>query len=564
MRILFDLNTPGHLRFFDSTIDELGRRGHEVVLSFTNLHLYEGALESLADFEHPPRNLGLAPRRTDEVAALARGVRAAVDYVRYLDPTFAHAEFLRNRARERAVRYGPFSRPFASLRRLRPWQVALLVRGLMALERAIPSSAEVEGFIRSADPDLVLVSPLLIGGSPQTDYVKSAQALGIPTGVCVASWDNLTNKGHMRILPDRVVVWNHAQRDEAVELHGVPEDRIDVTGAQPFDRWFGREPSTAREAFCAKVGLPADRLFVLFCASRSNIGEGVEQAFVARWVESIRARHGDRVAVLVRPHPERPGHWEGLFEDDPAAVVWPTAVHNVVAEDTREGFFDSLYHSAAIVGTNTSAMIEAAIIGRPVLTVRAPEFEQSQAGTLHFQYLRPEHGGFVRESWSIEEHLDQLSDAIEDPSRVREMNARFVRRFIRPQGLDRPSTPILAEAIERAGRTTVTRPAPSVLRTAAGLGLLAVARVGGAQSRRRKPASAKRTARLAGRPFRRLAKLTPRHRRVSAGSRLVAERIEDAGRRRSERLRRAKAERVAAHREVTDRGSRLLDRPLSR
>jgi len=44
----------------------------------------------------------------------------------------------------------------------------------------------------------------------------------------------------------------------------------------------------------------------------------------------------------------------------------------------------------------------------------------------------------------------------------------------------------------------------------------------------------------------------------------VAERIEDAGRRRSERLRRAKAERVAAHREVTDRGSRLLDRPLSR
>ena len=559
MRILFDLNTPAHLRFFDSTIDELGRRGHEVVLSFTNMHLYEGALESLADLDHPPRNLGLSPRRTDEVAALARGVRAATDYVRYLDPTFAEADFLRNRARERALRYGAFSRPFASLRVLRPRQVDLLLRALMAVERAIPSSAEVEGFIRSVDPDLVLVSPLLIGGSPQTDFVKSARALGIPTGVCVASWDNLTNKGHMRIVPDRVVVWNHDQRREAVELHDVPEERIDVTGAQPFDRWFGREPSTTREAFCAKVGLRADRPFALFCASRSNIGEGVEQAFVARWREAIRARHGEDVGVLVRPHPERPGHWEGLFEDDPAATVWPTAVRNVVAEDTREGFFDSLYHSAAIVGTNTSAMIEAAIVGRPVLTVREPEFEQSQSGTLHFQYLRPEHGGFVREAWGIEQHVDQLSKSIDDPGRFREANARFVARFIRPHGLERPCTPILADAIERLGASPALRPAPSARRAVAGLALRGLARAVGARVRRRKPAAARRAARLAGHPFRRLAKLTRRHRRLSAGSRLVAEGIEDLGRRRSERLRRAKVERAAELEEAAERGSRLLD-----
>jgi len=128
----------------------------------------------------------------------------------------------------------------------------------MAVERAIPSSAEVETLIRSVDPDVVVVSPFLIGGSPQTDTVKSAQALGVPAMVCVANWDNLTNKGHMRVMPDRVVVWNEDQRREAVELHDVPEDRIDVTGAQPFDRWFGLGRRSSERLRRAKVERVAD------------------------------------------------------------------------------------------------------------------------------------------------------------------------------------------------------------------------------------------------------------------------------------------------------------------
>ena len=35
--------------------------------------------------------------------------------------------------------------------------------------------------------------------------------------------------------------------------------------------------------------------------------------------------------------------------------------------------FDTAYHSAALVGLNTSAELEAGIVGRPVLTILAPE-----------------------------------------------------------------------------------------------------------------------------------------------------------------------------------------------
>ena len=559
MRVLFNLNTPVHLRYFDSTIAELIGRGHEVLLTFTSPHEYAESLDNLAGFDPPPVNLGEAPKRRDDFTQPARQVRAALDYVRYLDPRFARAEFLRTRAGARTV-HGALFRPLTARRRLRRWQVNLLMRCLIAAERAIPSSAEIEGFIRSARPDVVLVSPLLNAASYQTDYVKSAMALGIPTGVCVASWDNLTNKGHIKAVPDRVMVWNEAQLREAVELHGVAASKVTVTGAQPFDRWFDREPSTSRQEFCAKVGLPPDRPFVLFCGSRSNIGPGVEPAFVRRWVGALRSGGTglEDIGVLVRPHPERSGGWEhDPLEDCPGAVVWPRRVLNAIAPDVRTGFFDSLYHCAAVVGVNTSAMIEAAIIGRPVLTVRAPEFVESQAGTLHFDHLRPEHGGFVGETADVDEHAAQLAEAIADPRPWQEANRRFVGRFVRPLGLDRPCTPVLADAIERLGREIL----PARSSTARGpelvLGLLVrrlVGRRAGAEGWVTR-ARAKRMSAV----LRRLAKRTRRHRRVSVVSRRLAQGVESAGRRSQLARRETKEERREEHSRVIDYGARLLD-----
>ncbi len=356
------------------------------------------------------------------------------------------------------------------------------------------------------------------------------------------------------------MVWNEAQLREAVELHGVAASKVTVTGAQPFDRWFDRGPSTSREEFCAKVGLPPDRPFVLFCGSRSNIGPGVEPAFVRRWIGAVRSEGTglEDAGVLVRPHPERSGGWEDdPLEDCPGAVVWPRRVLNAIAPDVRAGFFDSLYHCAAVVGVNTSAMIEAAIIGRPVLTVRAPEFVESQAGTLHFDHLRPEHGGFVGETAGLGDHVLQLARAIADPGPWREANRRFVGRFVRPLGLERPCTPVLADAIERLGREEAGPRRAGARGVELVLGLL-VRRLAG----RRAGAEAlvtKARARRASSVLRRLAKRTRRHRRVSVVSRRLAQGVESAGRRSQLARRETKEERREEHSRVIDYGARLLD-----
>jgi len=109
--------------------------------------------------------------------------------------------------------------------------------------------------------------------------------------------------------------------------------------------------------------------------------------------------------------------------------------------------FDTVFHGAAVVGLNTSAQLEAGILGRPVLTILAPEFEEGQQGTLHFSYLLKEHGGFVDVAPDFDTHRRQLVAAVSgdyDPRAIRV----FIEQFLRPRGIDRPATPFMVEAIE--------------------------------------------------------------------------------------------------------------------
>ena len=50
---------------------------------------------------------------------------------------------------------------------------------------------------------------------------------------------------------------------------------------------------------------------------------------------------------------------------------------NPIDPESRDDYFDSVYHAAAVVGLNTSALIELAIVDRPVYTVLLPEFHDN-------------------------------------------------------------------------------------------------------------------------------------------------------------------------------------------
>jgi len=449
MKVLFFARHATYFRNFEAVVRSLADRGHHVHLAVERADAVGGAalVEQLAA-GHPTVTHGAAPpRERNESTVLSGKLRLAMDVLRYLAPEYDGAIRLRERAAARA----PF---FAarwtagSLVRIGPVR-RLLAAALRRAERAIPGSATIEAYLRDQRPDLLVVTPLIgVVGSPQPDYIRAAKVLGVPTALAVWSWDHLTSKALIRDTPDRVFVWNEIQKDEAVRLHGVPPPAVVVTGAQCFDQWFDRTPSRTREVFCSTVGLPADRPYVLYVGSALFGGSPSEAAFVLRWIETLRQSPDPAVrsaGILVRPHPQRMHEWDGLETSSLAdVVVWGG---NPVTDQARADYFDSLAHSAAVVGLNTSAFIEAGIARRPVLAIVPDEFSDNQDGTLHFHYLTDVAGGLLQTSRTLEEHEAQLRAALGQPETA-DRHAAFLRVFVRPHGVDRPATPIFVAALE--------------------------------------------------------------------------------------------------------------------
>ena len=452
MKILFFMRSTVYVRNFESTLRLLAERGHDVHVIADPHHLPDSsALIERLCADYPQIHYRPAPATPFYAEAfLGVELRRALDYLRYLEPEFADAPKLRHRAERNAP-------PFALTMLRRPLTASrigrhVIRRVLQCCDRAVSCDPAVVRFISEYRPNLVLVTPLVEPGSPQAEYIRSARSLGVPTGLCVYSWDNLTNKGLIHDPLDLVTVWNETMKAEAIALHNVPESRVVVTGAAPYDHWFGWHARWAREAFCARVGLRADRPFLLYLCSSKFIAPD-ERGFVRRWAVELRSASATLrdAGILVRPHPQNSDQWatEGV-DDLEGVVVWPRAGANPVDEDSRADYYDSIHHSAAVVGVNTSALIESAIVGRGVYTVLAPEFRDVQEGTLHFHHLRRVNGGILHEAQSFGEHVCQLAAAVEgrheDELRCRE----FVERFVRPQGMHVPSAPRLVAAIEAA------------------------------------------------------------------------------------------------------------------
>jgi hypothetical protein len=461
VKILFVMRHPAAVRSLTSVLRMLDERGHRVHLAFGGLKPEaHKVLQRLADESRGLTFGGLPGRRspgwkpgTIGWSSLARRLRVDSDYLRYLEPSYADAPALRARAEGNAH---PLMRRAARVARVGgPGAARALRSALEGVERCLEPPPHVVRFLTDFQPDVVLVTHLA-RDSVQADYVRAAKRLGLHSAYPVFSWDNLTNKGLVHEVPELVLVWNEIQATEAVELQGIPRAQVRVAGAWSYDHWFEWTPSRSREDFCLEVGLRADRPIVLYVCSSGFVARD-EVSFVRRWLAALRAYGGalGEAGVIVRPHPRNASQWARVSLDDRQATVWPQLGEEPLELASRRNYFDSIHHAAAVVGINTSAQIESAIVGRPVHTVLAEEFRDTQQGTLHFRYLKADEFGHLHVGGTMEEHLDQLDQSLR--GRVDDgRNERFLRTFVRPFGLEVGATPLYVEAIEELS----ARPAP--------------------------------------------------------------------------------------------------------
>jgi hypothetical protein len=459
VRFLFALRDRTLMRVFERPIRDLCEGGDEVQILLESGRKLTGSTDPLeADLAGVTVRSGVEPNEGAKVE-LGAALRVWLDYLRYFEPELARG----TKYRERAGRPLP-----PAVRADTEWAASespelrrALAAGLRAVERSLPVAPEVMELLERGRPDALLVSPLLKRTSPQVSYVRAARRLGIPSALCVASWDNLTTTGLIHEIPDRVMVWNEAQREEAIRLHNVPAERVVATGAPRFDAWFEHGPSTSREEYCGQLGLPADSPHILYVGSHKFTAPD-EAEWVSRWIAGLRASGRPElrdVPVVVRPHPGGSLHRgeKGMrrLASKPRVVVHPHDGAIVVDEASLSDYYDSIHHAAAVVGINTSAMIEAAVVGRGVHVLLAKRYRETQEDSPHFDHLRTVAGGWIVATNSREEHAEGLARALrgEDGDEVAERARSFLASFIRPHGLERPATPIMVGSVRELAGT---------------------------------------------------------------------------------------------------------------
>ena len=220
----------GSFRMYEPVVREMAARGHHVHLALGRAEAlgWKTALETLL-VDCPTITWGwMSPPASAFWSEVAKTIRLWADYLRYFQPEYDSTPKLKSRAEERVPpRLVSLSkRPVFR----KPQNRQRLLTLLRVVERALPPAPEIEGQLRDVRPDVVLITPLVYLGSSQFEILRASLALGLRTAFYVGSWDHLSSKALIRDMPHRVLVWNETQKQEAVLLHGVPADRVVVTG----------------------------------------------------------------------------------------------------------------------------------------------------------------------------------------------------------------------------------------------------------------------------------------------------------------------------------------------
>ena len=289
-------------------------------------------------------------------------------------------------------------------------------------------------------PDLVLLAHLF--EEPEIHILREAKRRKIKSIGFVNSWDKVTARCIMRLLPDRAIVFNELVKQQMVSYNEMREENITVTGIPQYD--FYHEPvNTSRETFCKRAGIdPRDRIIVYApFGSTFSASDWDTIDFLHTCVKE--KLFGPRISLLVRFQPndfvdehelrERPD----LHYDYPGKRFTSTrGVDWDMTDADIQHLKDTLHYMDVLICYASSLSVDAVVFDKPVINISF-EFKKPPSplksptifyGTAH--YTEALRSGGIRLVHSERELVEWVGRYLKDPSVDREGRARLAKEQI--------------------------------------------------------------------------------------------------------------------------------------
>lgn len=216
----------------------------------------------------------------------------------------------------------------------------------------------------------------------EVPLIYAAKRFGVPQMGVDLGWDNLSSKYHTVLPVDHLAVWNETMRDEAVRYHRFHPERVQVTGALPFDTYFGAGAIPTRRELCESVGADPGRPLITLATTPAGVYPTTER-IVETLAEAIgRGALGSRAAqLLVRVHPRDHAERYMRFHDGRHVFVEKPfkrlercpGLSDLDAftpgADGRRRLAATLAHSDVVVNFASTTTVEAALFNTPVVNI---------------------------------------------------------------------------------------------------------------------------------------------------------------------------------------------------
>ena len=261
-------------------------------------------------------------------------------------------------------------------------------------------------------------------------FLNAARRLNIPDVGYVASWDHTVGKGIVSPHVNRYVVQNEVMRDDLVRYHGVPSQRVIVTGWPQTDVFRSPRPRVQFERIIRELGLDPAHPVVLV-AGNTPTNAPYEHRFVERLVAWLRS--GDRrgVQLLFRPHP-RDRDWETRFAS--ALGESRIAVQEPSYSDL-EILATLLQHVDCVVANAGTILLDSLVNDRPAVCVLYDEgapageryAELNVTGRHYLELIRS--GAFLRAA-SFDEVVAGIERSLAQPDEFAAERRRVAREVV--------------------------------------------------------------------------------------------------------------------------------------
>lgn len=284
-------------------------------------------------------------------------------------------------------------------------------------------------------PDMVFLANLF--DEREVHFLREAKRHGVKTVGFINTWDRVSGRCVLRIVPEKLVVFNDFIKKDLVRYNHVRPDDIFAAGIPQYDQYFSLKP-VSREEYFRGLGLPPETKLIVY----SPIGSAFSNSdwdmmdLLNRLAEE--GRFGERVKVLVRFPPndfidpadlaKRPRllyTYPGTRFSEKRGVDWDMDFAEL------KYLADTLYHMSLLICYASSISVDAAVLDKPVINLNfelRPHEALAKSPTQFYQmahYKQALDTGGIRLAGSEEELIEWVKKYLENSVLDHEGRARL-------------------------------------------------------------------------------------------------------------------------------------------